>query len=239
MQMSGKTMTMRAIGTACAALCLCAGGASRAAAAIPGTITVTGTGMVSGTPDELQLSLEADTEAASVSTALDSANKAMTAVRDALTSHGVAPADLQTTGMSVQPRDSQQNTITGYTVSESLTAELHDLAKAGQIITDAVDAGGNAVRVDDVSLDLTDQSAALMAKARANAIADARARAEQYAQAADVQLGPVLSISETDGSVAPGPVFPGVAFAAESAVPISAGTQQVTSSVVVEYQLAS
>jgi uncharacterized protein YggE len=236
--MSGTTMTMRAFGVAGTAICLCLGGTVRAAAAIPGTITVTGTGVVSGVPDELQLALDADAEAASVSAALDGANKAMTAVRDALTADGVAAADLQTTGMSVQPRYDQQNAITGYTVSESLTAELHDLAKAGKAITGAVDAGGNAVRVDQVSLDLTDQTATLMGRARAKAIADAKARAGQYAQAAGVRLGPVLSISETSGSVAPGPVFPGAVFAAESAVPISAGTQQVTASVVVEYQLA-
>ena len=130
------------IGAACAAICLCAGGADRAAAATPGTITVTGNGAVTGTPDELQLSLEADAQAASVSAALDSANQAMTAVRDALTACRVAPADLQTSGMSLRPQYNQQGTITGYTVSESLTAELHYLATAGQTITDAVEAGG-------------------------------------------------------------------------------------------------
>ena len=149
-------MTARVIGVASAAICLCAGGADRAAAATPRTITVTGNGAVTGTPDELQLSLEAHAQAASVSAALDSANQAMTAVRDALTAGRVAPADLQTSGMSVQPQYNQQDTITGYTVSESLTAELHHLATAGQTITDAVEAGGNAVTVDDVSLDLTD-----------------------------------------------------------------------------------
>jgi len=181
---SGTTMTARVIGLACAAICLCAGGADRAAAATPGTITVTGNGAVTGTPDELQLSLEAHAQAASVSVALDSANQAMTAVRDALTAGHVAPADLQTSGMSVQPQYNQQDAIIGYTVSESLTAELHHLATAGQTITDAVEAGGNAVTVDDVSLDLTDQTATLMAKARAKAISDARDQAEQYAKAA-------------------------------------------------------
>ena len=143
---------------------------------------------MTGTPDELQLSLEAHAQAASVSAALDSANQAMTAVRDALTAGRVAPADLQTSGMSVQPQYNQQDTITGYTVSESLTAELHHLATAGQTITDAVEAGGNAVTVDDVSLDLTDQAATLMAKARAKAIIDARDQAEQYAKAAGTRL---------------------------------------------------
>jgi uncharacterized protein len=235
--MSGMTVTARVIGVACAATCLCAGGAGRAAAATPGTITVTGNGTVTGTPDELRLSLETDAQAASVGAALDSANQAMTAVRDALTADHVAPADLQTTGMSVQPQYNQQNTITGYTVSESLTAELRDLATAGQAITDAVDAGGNAIRIDGVSLDLADQAATLMAKARAEAITDARDQAEQYAKAAGMRLGQVLSISAISGHAAPGPIIPSAAFAPGPAVPISAGTQQITASVVVVYQM--
>lgn len=235
--MSGTTLMLRATGIACAAICLCAGGAMRAAAAVPGTITVTGTGVVSGTPDELQLSLEANAQAASVSAALHNVNQAMTAVLGALTADGVATADQQTSGMSVQPQYSQQDTITGYTVSESLTAELHDLAKAGQTITDAADAGGNAVRVDGVSLDLTDQQARLMAKARAEAIIDARDQAEQYTKAAGMRLGRVLSISAAGSYAAPRPVIPGTMFAAGSEVPISAGTQQLTTSVVVAYRL--
>ena len=217
--MSGTTMTARVIGVACAAICLCAGGADPAAAATPGTITVTGNGAVNGTPDELRLSLEAHAQAASVSAALDSANQAMTAVRDALTAGRVAPADLQTSGMSVQPQYNQQDTITGYTVSESLTAELH-LATAGQTITDAVEAGGNAVTVDDVSLDLTDQAATLMTKARTKAIIDARDQAEQYAKAAGTRLGRVLSISTTGSDTVPSPVIPGAPFAHRFAVPI-------------------
>src|SRR5581483_6598532 len=66
-------------------------------------ITVTGMGNASGTPSELQLSLSVNTQAASVSTALDAANQDMSRVRDALSAHGVADADLQTSGMSIQP----------------------------------------------------------------------------------------------------------------------------------------
>jgi uncharacterized protein YggE len=205
-----------------------------AGAATPRTITVTGTGTVSATPDELQLSLETDAQAASVSAALGKANQAMTAVRDVLTDHHVASADLQTSGMSVQPLYDKANKITGYTVSESLTAELRDLATAGQVITDAIDAGGDAVRINNVQLDLDDQAATLMARARALAISDARHKAGQYAKAAGVLLGDVLSISEP----ASHPPLPTAAYAfAGTAVPISAGTLQMSTSVVVVYQM--
>jgi uncharacterized protein len=232
--MNGSRMAVRVIAVACTATCLGAGGAGLAAAATPPTITVTGTGTVTGTPDELQLSLEADARAASVKAALDKANQALTAVRDALTADHVAPADLQTSGMTVQPLYDKNNAITGYAVREPLTAELHDLATAGQVITDAVGAGGNAVSINNVQLDLDDQSARLMAKARAGAIADAREQAGQYARAAGMRLGRVQSISQP-ASNPPLPVAPLGAFA--RAVPISAGTLQVTTSVVVVYQM--
>jgi uncharacterized protein len=150
----------------------------------------------------------------------------------------VPTSDLQTSGMYVQPQYGQQDTITGYNVSESLTAELHGLDKAGQEITDAVHAGGNAARIDDVQLDLNDQSAALLARARASAIDDAETRAGQYAKAAGRTLGQVLTITE-DGANIPVRPLPmiGAAYAPSSAVPISAGTQQVTASVTVVYQL--
>jgi len=231
--MNGTRMTARVVAAAYAATCLCVAGADPAAAATPQTITVTGTGTVTGTPDELQLSLETDAQAATVSGALDKANHAMTAVRDALTADHVAPADLQTSGMSVQPQYDKNNTVTGYTASESLTAELRNLATASQAITNAIDAGGDAARVNDLRLDLDDQAATLMAKARAKAVTDARDKAEQYAKAAGMGLGLVVSISETDNK----PPLPFASVPFGSAVPISAGTLQVTTSVVVVYQM--
>lgn len=209
-----------------------------ALASAPGTVTVTGAGSASGTPDELQLSLEVSATASSVTAALDSASASMALVRDALLADGVAAADLQTSGLDIQPRYSQQNAITGYTADESLTAELRGLGKAGQEITDAVHAGGNAVRVDGVQLDLTDQSARLIARARADAIDDARTRAEQYAAAAGRRLGDVLSITESNPVV---PIRPlpgaGALYAGGMPVPVSPGSQQVTASVTVVYAL--
>jgi uncharacterized protein YggE len=217
---------------------LAALGVACALGVVPGTVTVTGTGTASGTPDELQLSLEVSATASSVRAALDAADQATGRVSDALTADGVAAADLQTSGMSIQPQYSQQDTITGYNAGESLTAELRGLAKAGQEITDAVDAGGDAVRIDSVQLDLTDQAAQLMARARADAISDARTRAGEYAAAAGHQLGDVLAITEGNPVV---PVRPlpalGAMYSAAAPVPVSAGSQQVTVSITVKYQL--
>lgn len=215
-------------------------GATSSVASSPaaGGITVTGTGNATGTPDEVLLSLEVDTQAASVSAALDAANQDMIRVRDALRAHDVAPADLQTSGLSAQASYGQQGNVNGYQVTESLAATLHDLSRAGATIGAATDAGGNAVRIDGVSLDLSDRSA-LLSAARANAMADAKARASDYASAAGRTLGPVQSISEVNDNSGPIPLptaMFGVA-SVRSAVPIAAGTQRVSVSVTVTYAL--
>jgi uncharacterized protein len=248
--MIDKALALRTLAVTGVTFGMCAGGTVPALAAgstvakpvvstaNPSTVTVNGTGTASGTPDELSLTLQVDAQAASVNAALDTANQDMSRVRDALLANHVAAADMQTSGLSVQPQYNQQGKISGYSASESLTAELRDLAQAGKTIAAAVDAGGNDTRVYGLSFDLNDQSAKLMAKARASAIYDARTRATQYAAAAGRHLGRVLSITET-GSSTPYAQAPGAMFAAgPAAVPLSPGTLQDTASVTVVYQLS-
>jgi uncharacterized protein len=199
-----------------------------------GRITVTGTGSVTGTPNQLVLSMGVQVNGSSVSAALAQANQAADHVTAALQGLGVATADIQTSGLSIYPSYSDRSQVpTGYQVTESLTATLRQLDKAGQQIQAAADAGGNAITVSNVSLDLTDDGP-LLAVARANAMKDARAKAEQFARAAGQQLGQVISITPVDGSSSP--VSPmASAGAGSAAVPISPGSQQVSVSVTVVY----
>jgi len=208
-----------------------------ATSAAGGKITVTGTGTVTGTPDQLVLSMGVQTSASSVSTALREANHAARRVISALKADGVRPADIQTSGLSIQPNYSNNSQVpTGYGVSEQLTATLRDLAKAGSQIQAAVTAGGNATTVDGVSLNLTD-TGKLLARARAAAIRDAQAKASQFAQALGHHLRAVISVS--DQSPVPYPIF-GAAAALRSAagsVPIQPGKQQVSVQITVVYAI--
>lgn len=225
-----------AIGLCAAPMC-CA--APAAFAMTPqSTVTVNGTGTATAMPDELSLALSVSVQSKSVQSAMNQANQAMAAVIAKLRADGVTAGDLRTTGLSVQPQYSDKGGPAGYSVAESLTAQIRHLASAGQAIADAIKAGGNAVRVDDVTFGLDDQQAALLAKARAAAIADAHTRAAQDAAAAGRGLGEVISISETETS-GPQPSGAQPKFTAgASTVPLQAGTQQVTVSVVVSYELA-
>src|SRR5690606_4740788 len=60
----------------------------------------------------------------------------------------------------------------------------------------AANSAGNTTIINSIAWDLEDNTA-LLADARDRAIADARAKAEQYAKAAGRSLGAVVSISES------------------------------------------
>ena len=208
-----------------------------------GGISVSGVGTVSGTPNMLRLQTSIDVTRPDVNTALHDANATMAAVQHALKADGVAAADLQTSGLSVQPNYAYSNNTTrlnGYTVSENLTVVLRDLSKAGTTINDAAQAGGDSLRIGGASLDLSGDDA-LVAQARQKAFGDALAKATAYAKAAGRALGPVTSISETQDS-SPQPYYYknfGMSASAPAApVPVEAGSQDVTVNISVTWSLS-
>ncbi|MGN6795851.1 MAG: SIMPL domain-containing protein [Streptosporangiaceae bacterium] len=234
---SGRT-TATAAGATAAASGGNPGGVVLAASSAGGKITVTGTGTVTGTPDQLVLSMGVQTNASSVSIALRQANEAASRVIHALKAGGVRAADIQTSGLSIEPNYSNGSQVpVGYGVSEQLTATLRNLAKAGSQIQAAASAGGNATTVSGVSLNLADTSR-LLARARAAAVRDAHAKASQFASGLGQSLGPVLSVSD-QSQVFPYPEFSAAGSAkAASSVPVSPGSQQVSVQITVIYGIA-
>jgi uncharacterized protein len=201
-------------------------------------ITVTGTGNVSGVPNQLSLSMGVQTSASSVASALRQANAAARSVTAVLRRTGVAASDIQTSGLSIYPNYSgSSGAPSGYQVSEQLTITLRRLSVAGGQISAAARAGGNATTIDGVSLNLSD-TGPLLAAARVKAVADARAKAAAYARALGRPLGPVISMSEAAPAqpVTPEP-FANAAHAASS-VPVHPGTQQLSVTVTVVFSLA-
>jgi hypothetical protein len=204
-------------------------------------ITVEGTGIVTVTPDEANLSLGVQTQAATASAAQSDASAAMTKIIAAVKAAGVADADLATQWISLRPQidngpdGNGPSKVTGYQASQSLQVTVRRLDQTGAIIDAGVSAGAN--QVGDVSFSLADPSAATT-QARTAAMADAKARAQTLAQAAGVTLGAPVSISEVS---APSPV----PFAAASgqrafvSTPVEAGTTQIEVDVQVTYAIGS
>ena len=87
---------------------------------------------------------------------------------------------------------------------------------------------GDEIQVSGVSFSIEDDTE-LIAAARAAAWDDARAKAEQLATLAGIELGEAVMISESFSSTAPPAVYRDLAAADEMVfeTPIEAGQQQV------------
>ncbi|MEX2238468.1 MAG: SIMPL domain-containing protein [Dehalococcoidia bacterium] len=171
-------------------------------------INVSGEGRVTVEPDVAILNLGVEFQDENADAALVNANGAFDNLMEVLTDAGVAEEDIQTTGVSVQPiydYSTETPRITGYLASNIVNVKIRDLESVGEIIDAATGAAGNAVRINYISFDREDRADAL-AQARAQAVADAREKAEALAEGAGVELGDLQTISET--SLVPQPPIP-------------------------------
>lgn len=116
---------------------------------------------------------------------------------------GIEPRDIRTTSFSVNSQfegdrerpsaDGRPPRITGYVVNNTVHVRLRELGNAERLIARLFEAGANSVR--GPFFGLNDDRAARRAAER-DAIAQARAEAENYAAAAGRRVGRLLRISE-------------------------------------------
>lgn len=205
----------------------------------PGTVTVSATGTVRGTPDTIEFTVGVQTTRATATGALAANDARVAHVEQILTNRKVPKSDLQTTGLNIWQDTNQYGQITGFTVDDSLEVTMHNVTQAGYAIEAAVRAGGNGIEFDGITLSISNDSS-LLAKARARALAAARDEARQDAQASGASVGAVLRISDHETqSNSPVTFGYGSAYATNAAalVPLRAGTQPVTVNVTVVYAL--
>lgn len=206
------------------------------------SITTRGVGTVRGTPDTLTVDLGVATRAPSAADALADNSTRTTGLLDVLRRRGVAAADLRTSRLSINPTHDQNGGITGYEVTNQVTATLRDIAGAGALIDAAAQAAGDAARVERIGFDIDidiDDDAEPRARARGDAVRHAVTQARQLADAADVSLGPILSITEVTAGAPPEPAARDSAVAARAAVPIEPGSQEVSVAVEVVHAVGS
>ena len=164
-------------------------------------IWVSGTGEVTTVPDIVNLRLGIEATEMSVTEAQTQATAAMDAVTAALTSNGVVEKDIQTQYFSIRQvtrwdRNTEQEVVTGYRVTNTVMVKVRDTDKVGSIIDAVAEAGGDLIRIDSIDFSVDDPSE-YYDDAREEAMADAKAKAEELARLAGVQLGKATYISES------------------------------------------
>ena len=206
-------------------------------------IVVTGKGEAAVRPDMAIVSLSVMREAETARAALDANNEAMRAVIASLRDSGIEDRDLQTSGLSIQPRwdyqrdnDGNQNArLAAYQVFNSLTVRVRDLAMVGSVIDSSVTLGVN--QGGSISFTNADPDA-VIDQARRDAVEDATRKARTLADAANVELGAVIEISEQANH--PMPVSLGaraMRMEAADAVPVEAGENSYSVSVTMTFLL--
>lgn len=207
-------------------------------------IVVTGDGEATARPDMAIIRLSVMREADTAREALDANNAAMAAVIASLKDTGVEERDIQTSGLSIQPRwdyqsdsnGNQTSRLAAYQVVNTLTVRVRDLKSVGAVIDSSVSLGVN----QGGSITFTNQDAdAVIDRARRDAVEDATSKARTLADAANVGLGRILEISERSNRPTPMPVDGRVMRmeAEASAVPIEAGENSYGVSVTITFLL--
>jgi uncharacterized protein YggE len=167
------------------------------------TISVTGEATISAPPDLARIEAGVTTDAKTARDAASANNDAMGKVLLALKSAGLSDKDYQTSRLSLQPQYANQNrpgpnVLSGYRASNQVTIKLRDVSKIAGMI-DAVTAAG-ANDIGGINF-MVSNASKLLDDARAEAVTDARRKAEIYAKAAGVTLGAPISISEHGAAV--------------------------------------
>ncbi len=206
------------------------------------TITVVGQGKAYGTPDVAYITVGIATLNESLQVAAEENRVKMAALLEAIKELGIADKDIRTSNYSVytertsmvEPRDGtkgEAGTLL-YHVNNQVTVTVRDLTKLSDALDTAVAAGANNIYGVNFTVD---DATELEDAARADAVANAKARAESLARLAGVSVGDVMSISEVAGGSVP--VYDSFKGMGSSGTPIEAGQLEVQTSVQVTYAI--
>ncbi|SFQ97528.1 SIMPL domain-containing protein [Poseidonocella sedimentorum] len=207
---------------------------SPALAEAAGRIAVAGQGEVFAEPDMATVRLGVTQRAESAAGAMGDVSTAVDALLSRLEARGVAARDIQTSDLSLHPiyerRDGpaqQSPAIIGYQAANRLTVRVRDLPQLGALLGEMLDDGANEFQ--GVTFGIAEPGG-LIDEARRAAVADARARAELYAEAAGVSLGALLELAE-GGVAAPQPVMREMAAMRADSMPIAEGELSLSAEV--------
>lgn len=167
--------------------------------------TVTGTGEVAAVPDTALINIGVNKTGATVEGAKEAVNKIINQITEDIKKLGVPEKDIKTTNFNVSPnydyRDGSQKT-NGYTVNANMEVRLETVERANNAIDIATRNGANQVGGVQFVLN-DDEKRKFEQEARIEAIAQAKEKAADIAQAAGIKLGRIVDVQENGGAEPP------------------------------------
>ena len=207
---------------------------------ISGTrLDVVAQGEVERVPDIARISAGVLTQAPTATAAIRENAERMASVRAALREAGIAERDIQTSNLNLQPSyryaENQPPQLVGYQAVNEVSVRFRDIAETGRILDALVAQGANQINGPMLSID---QPEAALDEARAEALTNARVRADFYARNLGMRVARVLSVSETGGFMPPPrPMAARGMVANDSATQIVPGEQTLNVALTVSFEL--
>lgn len=203
-------------------------------------ISVEGVGEAYSVPDRAVIQLGVTTDAATSEEAVSQNTEKMNAVLEAIKALGVAEEDIQTTGYYLNPKynwTDEGQVDDGYTLTQNVEVQLTDFDLVGEVIAQSSKAGANMVGGVDFTVENPETATQ---EARMEAVAEAKEKAEQIAEASGLKLGDVVNYYEYSYSEGKGGFYDFAETSLEDAsmAPnIEAGQEEVSLTVTLTYQL--
>lgn len=190
----------------CLTMAFGASGVRPASAQGGDTITVSGVGTASGTPDIATVEIGFESLANQLQNAFNTSNQNISNITKALIGAGVSATDIQKIAFQIQPVDRvQAGNPTGnfqFRIRQVLRVTIRDVSKADATVSAAVAAGANIVQNFGYALNQADT---LENEAREQAVKNARMRADRIAAALGVAVSDAVNVVE---NVVVAPVIP-------------------------------
>ena len=204
----------------------------------PNTISFSATGTAEVVPDAIKVGATASILANRSSTALAQLSQVADQIRAVLSENSIDAKNISSANLSLFPEYSYLpnggRSLLGYRASQNFEINILDSKQAALVIDQMVAKSGDDLQINSIYSYISDPTAATE-KARADAMAKAKAKGQAYAKLADEDLGDVISINEDNSQGQPVPMQ--MAKDSVGATSFDMGLSKVTVSIYITYEL--
>ncbi len=213
------------------------------------TISVSAEGKIKAVPDLATVNIGVMTQGNTAAEVKDGNNTKINKIIDFVKAQGIKAEDIKTSQFSFYPQQNWQNgkgTIIGYQGDQTITVKVKGVDKSQdvleKILDGSVNSGANQIQGVNFGYENPEN---VQQEARKLAIDNAKTKAQGLAKEAGLSLGKVVSIAET-GSYMPSPMAyadsamgygGGVAMEKSVAPNVEPGTQEITESMTVVFEV--
>ncbi|MBU0998640.1 SIMPL domain-containing protein [Patescibacteria group bacterium] len=206
-------------------------------------LIVTEEGSSTAIPDIAKVTLGIEENGTSLRSVQESVNKKSKSLVSELKKLGIDEKDIKTSSYNIYPKynyDSEPPKISGYRVSINYEVTIDNFDKVNEVLVKATEVGANSI--GNVSFDLKDKTKEkALDEARDIAIEKAKSKAKSLAKAANISLGRILNISESqDNSISPRPIYAKEEIGLDQAIAqpeITPGETKITVNISISWEI--